>query len=101
MVSDKTAICPNCGGRLYYYSTVKRIVKYGGGAKSYVYISRLHCESCGKEHRALPSSVLPYKHYCSDIIQGFKSGKYSTDELIFENYPSESTVRRWQLEKSI
>jgi transcription elongation factor Elf1 len=101
MVSDNVTICPICGGRLYYYSTTKRIIKYGGGIKSQVYISRLHCKTCGREHRALPSYILPYKHYDADIIRGFRLGKYSTDEIAFENYPSESTVRRWQNEKSI
>lgn len=101
MVSDKATTCPLCGGRLYYYSTVKRIVKHGSGVKSQVYISRLHCEKCGKEHRALPSCVLPYKHYDATIILGFKTGAYSTNDLDFEDYPSESTVRRWKLEKPI
>lgn len=101
MVSDKTTICPICGGRLYYYGSVKRIVKCAGGTRSQVYISRLHCGMCGKEHRALPDCLLPYKHYRADIIRGFRAGGYSTDELIFENYPSESTVRRWRNDKSI
>ena len=99
MVSDDTTVCPLCGGTLKYYSTVKRKVKRGNDLVANVYLPRLRCMSCGKEHRALPSFVLPYKHYDATIIRGFAAGLYSTDELRFENYPSESTVRRWKAEK--
>ncbi len=100
MVSDKTTICPACGGGLYFYGTVKRIQRKGNGIVSRVYIQRLRCCKCGKEHRALPSCVLPYKHYEAEIIQGFVNGLYSSEDLRFEDFPSEATVRRWKNESA-
>ena len=101
MVSDHTTSCPLCGGSLYFYGTVKRILRKEEGRISRVYIRRLVCRCCGKEHRALPSCVLPYKHYDASIIHGFVSGLYSLDDLAFENFPSEATVRRWKNEKPV
>ena len=98
MVSDDVTDCPNCGGRLYFYRTVKRRVKTEYGKATYVYISGMRCAVCQKEHRALPACVIPYKHYHADIVQGFATGLYSSDDLRFEDYPSESTIRRWRNE---
>lgn len=96
MVSDKTTICPLCGGQLKYLGSVKRFLKQGGGLKTRIYIPRLKCSLCGKEHRSLPQNALPYKQYDARVIKGFVLNEPCTMELKFEDYPSESSISRWK-----
>lgn len=52
---------------------------------------------CGKTHRILPGNkVLPYKHYDADTIEGVIDGLVNEDNLSLEDYPCESTLRRWR-----
>lgn len=95
MVSDNTTSCPYCHEVLAYYGRVKRIVKTEYGKTEWVYISRMVCTNCKTWHRMIPGYILPFKHYRASIINGFISGEYSNMDLQFEDYPSESTVRRW------
>ena len=89
-------VCPRCGaGALACYDNVRRIVRTRGGKITWTRIRRLACRACGALHNELPDTLLPHKHYEADIIGGFVSAQYSSLDLEFEDYPSESTVKRW------
>ena len=88
-------ICSDCGGETRYYDRTKRIVRYGGGKAEWVFVNRYRCLCCGRIHRALPSYILPYKHYSSEIIAGVLDGFITCETLGYEDYPCEMTMRRW------
>ncbi len=96
MIEKGNDICPNCGGALKYYDSVKRVVKSGYGRKRWIFIDRYMCLCCGKTHRMLPDNLIPYKHYEKHIIEGFVSGKITGYLLEFEDYPSESIINEWR-----
>lgn len=95
MISINVTICPECGGKLKHYDTVKRLVRGEGGSKKFVNVERYKCTSCCATHRALPDYIFPYKHYDSRIIDGVRKGKITPDILGFEDYPCAETMRRW------
>lgn len=95
MVKSKKDICPLCGGELQPRGKVKRIIRRENGEKIFVYIARYSCKNCKHWHRVLPDNIVPYKHYPKRIIKGFNDGLYSNEDIEFENYPSESTIKRW------
>lgn len=96
MVVCNVLICPNCGGKLKYYDSVKRMIKTRRGVKDYIKIRRLKCRRCERIHRELPRNVKPYKHYESDIIEGVQEGFITPDTIGFEDYPCETTMYRWR-----
>lgn len=62
-------------------------------------VERRKCtnDECGKTHRLLPGyKVLPYKHYDAGIIEEVVEGTQDEDTLANEQYPSESTLKRWR-----
>lgn len=95
MTVSNTLVCPNCGGELKYYDSLKRLLKTKNGEKKHVKIRRLKCTECNKIHRELPSYILPYKHYESDIIEGVREGYITPDTVGFEDYPCAMTMLRW------
>lgn len=95
MVRESESLCPLCGGELKYFGHVKRIMKTGSGHSKWIDIRRLRCIKCGTIHRELPNSLMLYKHYSSDIIQGVLSGKITPDLLEYEDYPCELTMKHW------
>lgn len=96
MVSNNQSSCPKCGGQLKYYDSVKRIVRTKRRATKKVIIRRLKCTGCGCLHRELPSFLLPYKQYETEVILGVIEGLISPETLGFEDYPCEMTMFRWQ-----
>lgn len=96
LVLKNQKVCPNCGGKLYYYDTVKRIVKTKNGNKDKIYVRRMVCHNCKTYHRELPKTVLPYKQYDSEIIYGVIEGLITPETLGFEDYPCEQTMLRWK-----
>ena len=72
------------------HSTVKRHYRTEDGKKHWIRIRRLRCKVCGKIHRQLPDTILPYKHYQAQVI-----------EDVLDNAPVEptgpeaSTLVRW------
>ena len=56
------------------------------------------CDDCTvqKMHRALPDFLAPYKHYNVDIITDVIDDVIGSDDLGYENYPSEKTMSRWK-----
>ncbi len=96
MVFSNERLCPNCGEELYYYDTVKRIVKTKNGIKNRLYIKRMVCHNCKTYHRELPRTILPYKQYESEIIYGVIDGLITSETLGYEDYPCEQTMLRWR-----
>ena len=96
MVTNDESTCPECGGTLKQRGHVKRIVRTKGGNTHWIKIRRLVCNECGKEHRELPDCLLPYKHYEAEIIKGVISGIITSDDLDYEDYPCEMTMKRWR-----
>lgn len=80
---------------LKYRDSVKRIVRSKYGKKYFITIPRYIDTESGEIHRELPDNLLPYKHYEKNIIFGFVKGELSFDDLAFEDYPAEITVKRW------
>ena len=88
--------CPKCGGKLIKFGRVKRIVREERGRVLWIEAQKCRCLSCGCVVRQCPDILFPYKHYRKDIIQGFLSGRLSSEDLDFEDYPCETTIHRWR-----
>lgn len=88
--------CPICGKEIKRYDKVHRIIKGEYGKRRWIDIQRLLCSGCGALHSELPFELLPYKHYEAQIIEGFIFERYSSCDLEFEDYPSETTIKRWK-----
>ncbi len=101
MVKSVKDCCPFCGGELQSRGKVKRKIRVENGKRKTVYISRYSCKKCGRWHRVLPPNYIPYKQYTKDVVNGFKIGEISDANLEWENYPSESTKKRWSQDKHI
>ena len=56
------------------------------------------CDDCTEQkyHRALPDFLAPYKHYDIDIITDVIDTVITSDDLGYENYPSDKTMFRWK-----
>jgi hypothetical protein len=55
----------------------------------------LKCSQCNCLHNELPDILTPYKRYTSEVIEDVVDGTISTDDLSTENYPCETTMKRW------
>lgn len=100
MVRMDETICPDCGGGLKYYDSVKRIIRTRGRNTKKIVIRRLRCPKCRKIHRELPNDILPYKQYETEIIQGVLDGFITTETFGYEDYPCEMTMIRWIAQKA-
>lgn len=96
MVKTGIRICPDCNGTLHYYDTVKRIVRGSFGKVYWIHLRRLNCKICGRYHRELPNYILPYKHYEKDIIKGFITNTIKVEDIEYEDYPCETTIKDWR-----
>lgn len=99
MVTEGGCTCPYCLGLLKPYDRVYRIVRTRGGLTKRVRIRRFVCGKCGRVHRALPSYILPFKHYESEIIDGVINGYITCETLGYEDNPCEATMARWSAQK--
>lgn len=99
MVKYGNRVCPNCGGHLKYYDSVKRLVRKKFGKNFWITIKRYRCSTCYSVHRELTDEIEPYKQYESEIIQGVREGYISSDTLGYEDYPCEVTMERWLSQK--
>lgn len=100
MTYDNGPICPHCGGQTHYYDKAKRIVKGKYGESKKIYVYRYRCSQCGEIHRVIPDTLIPFKHYEKEVIQGVIEGTITPETLGFEDYPSEMTMRRWRKDSS-
>ena len=98
MIATSDYTCPLCGGNLKRIGRVKRLVKTQNGQKDWVYVKRYQCECCSTVHREIPDTLYPYKHYSRDIIDNMVDGVISSDMIEYEDYPSDSTIKRWTKE---
>lgn len=96
MIYDNRLTCLHCGGSMKYYDKAKRIVKGKYGKTREIYVYRYRCLQCGEIHRVIPDTLIPFKHYEREIIQGVLDGTITPETLGFEDYPSEMTMRRWK-----
>ena len=62
ILSKESSLCPICGGALKVHGTCTRKVRYGDCIHKY-HLRVLKCQCCGKTHRELPDSLIPYKRY--------------------------------------
>lgn len=97
-MEDETKKCPYCGGLSKFHHYVGRTVRSEYGKKERIRIKELKCKSCGKMFRDLPSYLKPNKQFRGDIIDGFISNELSIEDLEYEDFPSEQTIKRWKTE---
>ena len=51
MIRENERTCPKCGGDLWHYDRVRRVVREGNGKHRWVYINRYRCAKCRMLHR--------------------------------------------------
>jgi len=97
MIKEKELkVCSICGSPLKLFDRVTRIVRSEYGVVEHIKIRRFRCIECRKTHREVPDNLMPYKHYKKGIIEGFLNGSLTTDDLEYEDFPSELTVNGWR-----
>lgn len=96
MYTKEKMKCSKCGGKLIKYGNVKRIVREGNGRKRWIFAQKCMCLSCRHVIRLCPDILFPKKHYRKDIIQGFRNGRLSSNDILYEDLPCETTIRRWR-----
>lgn len=96
----KDIICPHCGGKLQPRGFVKRKIKLGNYDVKIIKIRRYSCVDCKRWQRQLLEELEPYKQYPKDIIKGFVNNILTTDDLNYELYPCDMTIKRWKNKKS-
>ena len=91
VVRNKDApICPQCGALMSGYDHRKRKVTGADGEPRIFLIRRLRCQVCRQIHSEIPDSLIPYKHYESEVIEAVRQGDDSLCPA------DDSTIRRWQ-----
>lgn len=98
VVSKEIPICPFCGKPMEFAQHAHRHEKLAGGTMQWYQIEVWKCSDCTVQrmHRALPDFLAPYKHYNVDIITDVIDNVIDSDDLGYENYPSEKTMFRWK-----
>ncbi len=100
MIAERELVCPTCKkGVLRYYDKVPRLVRTKNRKAQWVSIRRFKCSMCGAVHREIPENIFPFKQYEAEIIKGVKEGFIDSSTLGFEDYPCESTMKRWRTRK--
>ena len=72
-----------------------RYKKMAGGEKERIRIERMKCTECGTLKRILPDDILPFKQYSKEIIEKCTDEEITSDDLEYEDYPCEMTMKRW------
>lgn len=96
MSSETLCLCPECGGILSYRDSRLRICKTYGGTATYISIRRLECIDCNRLHTELPSFLVPYKHYASEVVENVLDDVSTPEDTTTEDYPCEMTMNRWK-----
>jgi hypothetical protein len=97
---EQFRICPDCGGKSKYYDQVWRTVRSEYGKKERIQLERYRCLECRKIHRVLPEYLLPYKQFKADIVNGFVEESLNIEDLEYEDFPSEQSIKGWKRSKS-
>lgn len=97
-VCQDECFCPECGSSLKHRDWKRRHNKYPGKEPKQVWfvIERKRCTKCRKIHSILPEFVVPYKHYKSELIEDVVDEFISEADTVIEDYPCESTLKRWK-----
>lgn len=95
MIRENERTCPKCGGDLWHYDRVRRVVREGNGKHRWVYINRYRCAKCRMLHRELPDYIYPFRQYSLDVIEGVLEGFITPETYGFDDYPCELTMMRW------
>ena len=93
VVRNKDApMCPKCGALMSGYDHRKRkVIGAGADGKPRIFlIRRLRCPVCRHIHAEIPDSLIPYKHYASEVIKTVQQGDDSLCPA------DDSTIRRWK-----
>lgn len=96
MLKNKPPVCRKCGQAMKYYDTVQRIVRTKNRKTEWVKVKRFRCTVCSELHRNLPTFLLPYKQYETEVIKGVLEGLITSETLGYEDYPCEMTMIRWK-----
>lgn len=99
MDTDSKVACSLCSGYMKYYDKVPRIIRTKGRQSKWIKVRRFRCTVCGRIHRELPETLIPYKQYESEIIKGVLEGFITTETIGYEDYPCETTMIRWMTQK--
>ena len=91
VVRNKDALmCPECGVLMSGYDHRKRKVIGADGKPRIFLIRRLRCSVCRQIHAEIPDSLIPYKHYASEVIKAVQQRDSSLCPA------DDSTIRRWK-----
>ena len=92
-------ICSNCKtGKVIPVGRCKRkSIEIDGESATYeIPVGQCQNPDCGRYHRMLPSTMVPYKHYSAEAIDGILRGSAEKDMQYNLSAPSASTIRRWK-----
>lgn len=78
-----------------HYDSVPRNLRTKHRAIKRIFVERKMCNYCGTIHRVIPDVAFPYKQYEAELISGVVEGLITAETLGFEDYPCESTMKRW------
>ncbi len=102
ILCDELPNCPECENspmvdpdtdcRLKQQGNVRRHFKKDGGEVKWYEIPRGACPNCKSVMRILPDFMAPFKHYATDVMSGYLSGR--TDNIDVTN-PSDWTLENW------
>ena len=91
VVRNKAApMCPECGVLMSGYDHRKRKAIGAAGKPRIFLIRRLRCPVCRQIHAEIPDSLIPYKHYASEVIKTVQQGDDSLCPA------DDSPIRRWK-----
>lgn len=96
MVKVGETKCPYCGGDLKHYDSTRRCVRGKRHSYKQLYLDRDRCQCCGRYHREIPEAIFPYKQYEAEIIVGVREGLITNETIGFEDFPCDSTMKRWR-----
>ncbi len=83
-------MCPECGVLMSGYDHRKRKA-IGADGKPRIFLIRcLRCPVCRQIHAEIPDSLIPYKHYASEVIKAVQQRDGSLCPA------DDSTIRRWK-----
>ena len=95
-ISEGSAFhCPGCSALLRYRDSRPRILKQEGGITTRITVKRFKCPDCRKLHTVLPSCLMPYKHYTTEVICGVLDEVISASDPDYEELPGIETIKRW------
>lgn len=100
IISNEEPTCPACKSRLEKHGWIYRIKRFAGNLKGWRRIEVRKCTNrkCGKKHRLLPDDQVPYKHYEAALIERVIADRLTENEILeTEDYPCDSTVKRWKI----